>query len=76
MQSNDERPRRLLPDPQVWKRYGVTAMTLYRWDHNPALNFPKPVVIGRRKYRDEAELELWERSLPTKTPAAKKSEAA
>lgn len=54
--------RQLLPDPQVCKRYGVTSMTLYRWDKNASLGFPKPLVINRRKYRDVAELEIWERS--------------
>jgi predicted DNA-binding transcriptional regulator AlpA len=54
--------RRWLPDSQVCKRYGVSPMTLWRWDHNPEMNFPKPMRINRRKYRDEAELEAWERS--------------
>ena len=54
--------RRLIPDPKVCERYGVTPMSLWRWDHKPELNFPKPIVINRRKYRDEAELEAWERA--------------
>lgn len=54
--------RRLIPDPQVWKRYGVTSMTGWRWDRNASLNFPKAVVINRRKYRYEDELEAWERA--------------
>jgi predicted DNA-binding transcriptional regulator AlpA len=53
--------RRYLPDPLVCKRYGVSAMTLWRWDHDPHINFPKPIRINRRKYRDEADLEAWER---------------
>ena len=53
--------RRYLPDPQVCKRYKVTGMTLWRWDHDPELGFPKPIRINRRKYRDHAELEAWER---------------
>ena len=31
---------RLIPDPQVRQRYGVTDMTLWRWDHTPSLGFP------------------------------------
>jgi predicted DNA-binding transcriptional regulator AlpA len=49
--------RRLVPDPQVCRRYGVHTSTLYNWDHDPALGFPKPVRIKNRKYRDEAELD-------------------
>jgi|RhiMethySRZTD1v2_1073278.scaffolds.fasta_scaffold4843472_2 predicted DNA-binding transcriptional regulator AlpA len=60
-QQDDSTGRRYLPDPQVCRRYGVTAMTLWRWDHDPSVNFPKPIRINRRKYRDEAELEAWER---------------
>ena len=60
-QQDDSTGRRYLPDPQVCRRYGVSAMTLWRWDHDPRINFPKPIRINRRKYRDEAELEAWER---------------
>lgn len=51
----------LLPDPRVAQRYNVNPRTLYRWDENPALGFPKPLVINRRKYRRLNELEIWER---------------
>jgi predicted DNA-binding transcriptional regulator AlpA len=49
--------KKLLPDPQVCRRYGISAMTLWRWDRDPTLNFPKPIYIRKRKYRDEAELD-------------------
>ena len=65
--------RKLIPDPKVCSRYGVSSMTLWRWDQNSKLNFPKPIRINRRKYRDEAELEAWERSQAAgreTTPAA------
>jgi hypothetical protein len=52
---------RKLPDRQVCLRYGVCNRTLSRWDRNPELNFPKPIIINHRKYRDEEELEAWDR---------------
>lgn len=58
--------RRYLPDPKVCERYGITSMTLWRWDHDPHLNFPKPIRVKLRKYRDEAELKAWERGLAAK----------
>jgi predicted DNA-binding transcriptional regulator AlpA len=58
---DDPKTTRHLPDPQVCRRYSVTPMTLWRWDHDEALGFPKPIRINRRKYRDVAELEAWER---------------
>jgi predicted DNA-binding transcriptional regulator AlpA len=63
--SDNTSSRRYLPDPKVCERYGITSMTLWRWDHDPLVNFPKPIRIKRRKYRDEAELVEWERSQAT-----------
>ena len=61
--------RRLLPDPVVCRRYEVTAMTIWRWDHDPELGFPKPIRIKRRKYRYESELEAFERGRAAADPA-------
>ncbi len=63
--------RRLLPDTLVRQRYHRSAMTLKRWDQNPALKFPKPIVINGRKYRDEAELDSWEREQAAASEAPK-----
>lgn len=71
MSNPESDARRYLPDPKVCQRYSVTPMTLWRWDNDPAVNFPKPIRINRRKYRDESELEAWERLRASKsTPAA------
>jgi predicted DNA-binding transcriptional regulator AlpA len=51
---------RLIPDPQVRQRYGVTDMTLWRWDHTPSLGFPQPIRINKRKFRRLSELLRWE----------------
>jgi hypothetical protein len=58
----------MLSDPeyigsrQVKRRYGdVSDMALWRWLHNPKVNFPKPTIINRRRYWRVAELEAWER---------------
>jgi hypothetical protein len=50
-----------LPDSHVARRYKVDLRTIDRWDRRPALNFPKPIRINGRKYRDLGELEAWER---------------
>jgi hypothetical protein len=53
--------RKLVPDGKVAKeRYGVCLSTLYRWDRNPRLNFPKPYRINGRKYRDDDELDAFD----------------
>lgn len=53
---------RYLPARQVWERYGVADMTLYRWTKAPEMNFPKPIYIGRLRYWRLSELEAWERA--------------
>jgi hypothetical protein len=55
-------PRRKLSTSEVAKRYTKTRRTIERWERDPELNSPKPLVIRGRKYRDEAELEAWERA--------------
>ena len=45
-----------MPDPLVERRYNVSDMTITRWDQDPALDFPKAVVIRGRKYRRLSEL--------------------
>jgi predicted DNA-binding transcriptional regulator AlpA len=50
----------LIPDALVAKRYGVSSMTLWRWDHDTKLKFPKPVRIRGRKYRRAEELAKFE----------------
>jgi predicted DNA-binding transcriptional regulator AlpA len=53
-----DKSMRLIPDSEVCRRYGVVAYTLWRWDHQkPELGFPKPVLINKRKYRFEDELD-------------------
>jgi predicted DNA-binding transcriptional regulator AlpA len=38
---------------------GISDMSLWRWLHDPELDFPRPVYIGRRRYFREAELAAW-----------------
>lgn len=52
--------RRLIPDPQVCRRYAIHTSTLYNWDKDPELGFPKPVRIKNRKFRDEDELDQFD----------------
>ncbi len=62
--------KRKLPDRVVCERYGIVSRTLSRWDANTDLNFPRPIIINGRKYRDEAELDTWDREQATKGRAA------
>jgi predicted DNA-binding transcriptional regulator AlpA len=43
-------------------RFDISAMTLWRWEHDEKLAFPKALTINGRKYYDLAEIEGWERT--------------
>lgn len=51
-----------LPDARVAQRYGVHITTLFRWDRNRQLSFPKPIRINGRKYRSVEQLDAWDRA--------------
>jgi hypothetical protein len=54
MQSTHEE---LVPDPAVWREFGVTSMTGYRWSRDPKLNFPPAIKINGRNFRSRRSLE-------------------
>jgi hypothetical protein len=59
-------PDELVPDPEVFKEFGVCAMTVWRWDHDPAmaeLGWPPPIYIRKRKYRPRQKLESFKRRM-------------
>ena len=37
----------------------ISDMTLWRWLNDPALEFPKPTYIGKRRYFREADVFAW-----------------
>ena len=53
----------LLADPAVCTMFNVSAMTLWRWDHNSELGFPKKIKINGRNYRRLGDLRRFQHSL-------------
>src|SRR5829696_3186821 len=55
--------KRYLTRFEVRKRYGnISNMTLWRWERDKRLNFPKPSLeINGRGYHDEDSLDRWDR---------------
>jgi predicted DNA-binding transcriptional regulator AlpA len=49
-----------LPAARVRQRYGVSAMSIYRWLLDAKLRFPKPIYIGRYRYWRLSDLVAWE----------------
>jgi predicted DNA-binding transcriptional regulator AlpA len=52
----------LLRARKVQERYDIADRTLDRWLESKALNFPRPVIINKRRYWRIGELVAWERS--------------
>jgi hypothetical protein len=61
--TGDEPARRFLTGPQLLARYNISNMALWRWLHDPALQFPPPTLrIKDRRYWAEDALIAWERA--------------
>lgn len=56
----------LVPDPRVWREFGVTPMTGWRWTNDPALGFPPRIKINNRNYRSRAALDAFKAGLMAK----------
>jgi hypothetical protein len=46
-------------DVQIAAICGVTAMTIYNWDHDPELDFPPAVRVNRVKRRNIPAVRAW-----------------
>jgi len=58
-----------LPTQKVADRYGVSRRSVERWEDDPKLEFPRAMVVNRRKYFDLAQLEAWERRRARRSPS-------
>jgi predicted DNA-binding transcriptional regulator AlpA len=58
-----KKPRELVPDPVTRLEFGVSEMTIWRWERDETLQFPKPVAIRSRKFRFRDELEAFKARL-------------
>ena len=64
----DPKQHTFLPSRGVKRRYGnCSDMTIWRWQNDPAMNFPKPYYFGRLKYWRVDELEAFDGSRPQET---------
>lgn len=64
----DDENGALVPASVVRQRYRVTDVTIWRWQNDLAMGFPRPTVINRRNYWRIGELVAWEKARQ-ETPA-------
>jgi hypothetical protein len=65
----------LIPDPEVRRELGVTAMTTWRWDHDAemaAQGWPERLVIKKRGYRSRRQFEKFKAALLRQATQARK----
>jgi hypothetical protein len=56
------KPRRFLSRRAQAERYGKSIKTIERWSDDPRMQMPREYDFRGLPHRDEAELEVWERS--------------
>jgi hypothetical protein len=49
------------PRSETARQFGKTTRTLERWERDPKLGFPAPIVINRLKYDSVRKLQQWKR---------------
>lgn len=59
----EDKPDQLVPDPQVWREFGITSMTGWRWTNDPELGFPPPIKIRTRCFRSRRAIEAFKQAL-------------
>jgi hypothetical protein len=70
--TEDAPPEILVPDPVVWREFGITSMTGYRWTRDPDLDFPPVVKVKDRNYRSRRLLEEFKTRLLHKALAGRR----
>ena len=62
----------LVPDPQVYREFNITAMAGWRWDRDEeliALGWPTPIRIRSRKFRSRRALENFKANMQRRAMA-------
>jgi hypothetical protein len=67
----DDARDELVPDPVVWREFGISAMTGWRWTRDPELQFPSAVQIRGRNFRSRRQLEAFKSRLLRAAMAAR-----
>jgi hypothetical protein len=57
-----------VPDTQLRRELNTTAMSLWRWTHDPAMGFPQVIKLGRRNFRSRAAIEAWKAKVIAQSP--------
>jgi len=56
-----------LSGPDVQLRYRRSHVTIWRWQRDPVLGFPRPIQINGLNYWRLSDLEAWESALQSRS---------
>jgi predicted DNA-binding transcriptional regulator AlpA len=73
--NGDRCGRRLLQTRDLLRRYSIVDRTLDRWLADPRLNFPKPMIVNRRRYWSESEIDAFDAQQKLATARALRAKA-
>ena len=60
----------LVPSSELRAELGnVSDMTLWRWSRDPALDFPEPIYIRKRRYWKRADIDAWKEAQAARASA-------
>jgi hypothetical protein len=71
-----DEPDELIPDPTVWREFGISSMTGWRWTRDKTLDFPPPIKIRNRCFRSRRQLEEFKRRMVATAVAGRKQSRA
>jgi predicted DNA-binding transcriptional regulator AlpA len=57
-----DQPDRLITNPAVARLFSVAPRTIFNWVVRPELSFPRPLIIGARRYFSESQILAWKAS--------------
>ena len=57
-----DRPKRYTPTAGLTRYLDTTTMSIWRWERDPALNFPPAAVINKHRYHDLDAIDEWMRA--------------
>jgi predicted DNA-binding transcriptional regulator AlpA len=54
-----DHPDKLITNPAVARLFCVAPRTIFNWVVRPELGFPRPLIIGARRYFSQSEIMAW-----------------
>ena len=54
---------------EVCSRYRISSTSLWRYERDPEIAFPKALILKRNKLFDREEIEEWERRTKASEPS-------